>query len=44
MNTLNKLYLCLKNERPEIKVDESTRIKAVQPIEKMLEISAKYGL
>ncbi len=44
MNTLNKLYLCLKNERPEIKVDESIRIKAVKPIEKMLEISAKYGL
>ncbi len=44
MNTLNKLYLCLKNERPEIIVDESTRIKAVKPIEKMLEISAKYGL
>ena len=44
MNTLNKLYLCLKNERPEIIVDESTRIKAVKPIEKMLEISVKYGL
>lgn len=44
MNTLNKLYLCLKNERPEIIVDESIRIKAVKPIEKMLEISAKYGL
>jgi quinolinate synthase len=44
MNTLNKLYLCLKNERPEIIVDESIRIKAVKPIERMLEISAKYGL
>lgn len=44
MNTLEKLYLCLKNERPEIIVDEETRIKAVKPIEKMLDISAKHGL
>ena len=44
MNTLEKLYLCLKLEKPEIFVDEETRIKAVKPIERMLEISAKYGL
>lgn len=44
MNTLEKLYLCLKNERPEILVDEYTRLKAVKPIERMLEISAKHGL
>lgn len=44
MNTLEKLYLCLKNERPEIFVDEDVRIKAVRPIERMLEISAKHGL
>ena len=44
MNTLEKLYLCLKNERPEIFVDEEIRVKAVKPIERMLEISAKYGL
>ena len=44
MNTLQKLYLCLKNETPEILVDEELRIKAVKPIEKMLEISAKHGL
>ena len=44
MNTLEKLYLCLKNEKPEIFVDENIRIQAVKPIEKMLEISAKYGL
>jgi quinolinate synthase len=44
MNTLEKLYHCLKNEKPEIFVDEETRIKAVRPIERMLEISAKYGL
>lgn len=44
MNTLEKLYLCLKNEKPEIVVDEEVRIKAVKPIERMLEISARYGL
>ena len=44
MNTLDKLYLCLKNERPEIFVEEEVRIKAVKPIERMLEISAKHGL
>ena len=44
MNTLYKLYLCLKNEIPEIFVDEAIRVNAVKPIEKMLEISAKFGL
>ncbi|MFA7226426.1 MAG: quinolinate synthase NadA [Dysgonamonadaceae bacterium] len=44
MNTLEKLYLCLKNETPEIFIDEETRLKAVRPIKKMLEISSKYGL
>lgn len=44
LNTLEKLYLCLKNEEPEITVDENIRIKAVKSIERMLEISAKYGL
>lgn len=44
MNTLEKLYLCLKNEAPEIFVDEAIRLKAVKPIERMLEISERYGL
>lgn len=44
MNSLEKLYLCLKNETPEILVEEELRKKAVKPIEKMLEISAKHGL
>jgi quinolinate synthase len=39
LNTLEKLYLCLKNEIPEIKVDEEIRVKAVRPILKMLEMS-----
>ena len=44
MNTPEKLYLCLKNERPEIFVDEEIRRKAVEPIHRMLEISAAIGL
>lgn len=39
LNTLEKLYDCLLNEFPVITVDESTRIKAVKPILKMLEMS-----
>ena len=44
MNTLQNLYLCLKNETPEIFIDEEIRLKAVKPIERMLDISEKYGL
>ena len=44
MNTLEKLYLCLRNEEPEITIDEELRIKAVKPIDRMLKISEKYGL
>ena len=39
LNTLEKLYLCLKHERPEIKMDEETRLRALVPIERMLEMS-----
>lgn len=43
-NTLEKLYLCLKNELPEINVSMDIILKAQKPIEKMLDISAKLGL
>jgi quinolinate synthase len=39
LNTLEKLYLCLKNESPEILIDEELRERAVKPIVKMLEMS-----
>jgi len=39
MNTLEKLYNCLLNETPEIIVSEDIRIKALKPIERMLELS-----
>ena len=44
LNTLEKLYDCLKNESPEITVDPVIAEKAVKPIKRMLEISAKLGL
>ena len=44
LNTLEKLYLCMEYETPEIIMDEELRIAAKKPIDKMLEISARYGL
>ena len=44
LNTLEKLYLCMKNEMPEIIVPEHIIERAVKPIERMLEISARLGL
>ncbi|MFA6923919.1 MAG: quinolinate synthase NadA [Bacteroidales bacterium] len=41
LNTLEKLYLCLQNEKPEIIIDEELRIKAEIPIRRMLKISGK---
>ena len=42
--TMEKLYNCLKNESPEITVDPQIASRAIRPINKMLEISAKLGL
>lgn len=44
MNTMEKLYNCLRFEMPEIYVDETVRQKAIRPIRRMLEISEKLGL
>jgi quinolinate synthase len=44
LNTLEKLYLCMEYELPEITMDESLRLAAKKPIQRMLEISAKAGL
>jgi quinolinate synthase len=44
LNTLEKLYLCLKYETPEIEMEESLRLAAKKPMDRMLEISARYGL
>jgi len=39
LNTLEKLYLCMENKTPEIKIAESIRLKALQPIQRMLAMS-----
>ncbi|SEW11086.1 quinolinate synthase NadA [Chitinophaga arvensicola] len=44
LNTLEKLYLCMEYEQPEILMEESLRIAAKKPIERMLAISAQAGL
>ena len=38
-NTMEKLYLCMKYELPEILIEEELRLKALKPIEAMLELS-----
>lgn len=43
-NTLEKLYVAMRYEQPEIIIPADIIDKARKPIEKMLEISAKYGL
>lgn len=44
LNTLEKLYLCMKNEMPEITINESIRASAEKSIKKMLQISKELGL
>lgn len=39
LNTLKKLYVCLRDETPEIEVDADVAVKARRPIERMLELS-----
>lgn len=43
-NTLEKLYISMKYELPEIEMPADLIEKARKPIERMLEISAQYGL
>jgi quinolinate synthase len=43
-NTLEKVYLCMEYEQPEILMDESLRLQAKKSLDRMLEISAKAGL
>ncbi|MBD1429171.1 quinolinate synthase NadA [Sphingobacterium litopenaei] len=44
LNTLEKLYNCLKYDQPEITLPEDVINRAQKPIERMLEISARLGL
>lgn len=44
LNTLEKLYNCLKYEQPEIILEKDLIEKAKKPILKMLDLSTKLGL
>ena len=44
LNTLEKLYLCMEYEIPEIMMEQHLLEAARKPIERMLEISRQYGL
>lgn len=44
MNTLEKLYLCLRDEKPEIILDSDLIEKAKTPIVRMLDMSKELGI
>ncbi|MEO7312052.1 MAG: quinolinate synthase NadA [Chitinophagaceae bacterium] len=44
LNTLEKLYLCMQYETPELLMNEDLRIASLKPIERMLAISKAAGL
>lgn len=44
LNTMEKLYLCMLHELPEVEMEPKTLEAARIPIERMLEISARAGL
>jgi quinolinate synthase len=44
LNTLEKIYVALKYEQPELVMSEQLIQDAARPILKMLELSAKFGL
>ncbi|WP_394805251.1 quinolinate synthase NadA [Kordiimonas aquimaris] len=43
LNTMQKLYLCLRDLGPEIDLDEDTRVAAEKPLRRMLEMSPTSG-
>jgi quinolinate synthase len=44
LNTLEKLYLCMKYELPELEMEENLRLAAKKPIDRMLELSKQLGI
>lgn len=44
LNTLEKLYRCLKEEQPEIVMSEELMNQARKPIERMIEMSKSLGI
>jgi quinolinate synthase len=39
LNSLEKLYLCMRDRTPEITLDEELRLRALKPVTRMLELS-----
>lgn len=44
LNTLEKVYLCMKYDLPEVTMDEQLRLAAKKPIQRMLDMSRELGL
>lgn len=44
LNTIEKIYIALKHEQPELIMNSNLINEAKKPILKMLELSAKFGL
>ncbi|HEX8332474.1 MAG TPA: quinolinate synthase NadA [Segetibacter sp.] len=44
LNTLEKVYLCMEYETPELFMDEELRLAAKKPLDRMMEISKAAGL
>jgi quinolinate synthase len=42
--TMEKIYRCIRDERPEIMIDPDVLRKASKPINRMMKISKKLGL
>ena len=38
LNTLEKLYLCLRDLEPRIEMPEDLRLQALRPLERMMEV------
>jgi quinolinate synthase len=44
LNTLEKLYICMQYETPELLMDETLRLQAKKSMDRMMDISRKAGL
>lgn len=40
LNTIEKVYLCMRDRRPAISLDEDLRVQCLVPLQRMLEMSA----
>lgn len=44
LNTLEKVYLCMKYDLPEVTMDETLRVAALKPIQRMLDLSKQLNI